>query len=253
MRSTCQKWFFLLILPGVLLAPAPASAQTAYAMTNARDTGGLDALQFIRIKFDSGYIPPRMRYAFFSNGMPPWAHDYPTSEHNLYNIIKRLTVIEVTGKPKILTLEENEIFNYPILYICEIGYWDLKEDGARRLGEYLRRGGFLIVDDFRLRHELNHFREQMQKAVPEFTERKLSSDHPIFNCFFRFPTLPMDSPYTWYGLPEYIGLFDENGRLAAIINYNNDVGDGWEQATSPNFSIESFKLGINYFIYAMTH
>jgi tetratricopeptide (TPR) repeat protein len=214
----------------------------------------LDVFQFIRIKHESSRIPAFAFYSFFQNGMEPWAHDYPTAEYNLYDMLERFTIIDVTHKPKILTLDDDEIFNYPVLYICEIGYWNLREPLAKRLGEYLNRGGFLIIDDFRLPNEMDNLRRQLRKAVPNYTEKILDSSHPIFNCFYEFPALPIDSPYSrGYGLPVYYGLFDENGRLAAIINYNNDIGDGWELATSPNFRVESFKLGINYFIYSMTH
>jgi hypothetical protein len=54
--------------------------------------------------------------------------------------------------------------------------------------------------------------------------------------------------------PEYWGIFDENDRLLMLINFNNDIGDGWELPNeTPEFSTESFKLGINYLIYSYTH
>lgn len=236
----------------VLLIPISLNAQN-FSGKNGADHE-LDMFQFIRIKHESGRIPAFAFYSFFRNRMEPWAHDYPTAEYNIYDMIERFTNINVTHKPKILTLDDDEIFNYPILYICEIGYWNLREPLAKRLGEYLNRGGFMIIDDFRLPNEMDNLRMQLRKAVPNYKEKVMDSSHPIFNCFYEFPTLPMDSPYSdGYGLPVYYGLFDENGRLAAIINYNNDVGDGWELMTSQNFRVESFKLGINYFIYSMTH
>lgn len=238
----------ILLMTGV----APALAQSG---NNGADDGVVnDVFQFIRIKHETGRIPAFAFYNFFRNGMEPWAHDYPTAEYNLYEMLERFTVLKVTNKPKVLTFEDDTIFNFPVLYICEIGYWNLRDELARRLGEYLRRGGFLIVDDFRMQNEMDNLRRQLRKAVPTFTEKRLDASHPIFNCFFEFDVLPMDSPYApEYGFPIYYGLFDENGRLAAIINYNNDIGDGWELMTSPNFRVESFKLGINYFIYSMTH
>ncbi|MFQ5628818.1 MAG: DUF4159 domain-containing protein [bacterium] len=242
-----------IILYLLLIVPFSLHAQD-FTGQNGTDLLQHDLLQFIRVKHESGRIPAMAFYSFFRNGMEPWAHDYPTAEYNLYDMIEKLTIVGVTHKTKILTLDSDEIFNYPILYICEIGYWQLREPLSKRLGEYLNRGGFLIVDDFRLPNEMDNLRRQLRKAVPNYKEKALDSSHPIFNCFFEFPTLPMDSPYSdRYGFPIYYGLFDENGRLAAIINYNNDVGDGWELATSPNFRVESFKLGINYFIYSMTH
>lgn len=243
----------IMLLLMLVVMGGPLAAQTTVADQFDGKIDEIDKFQFIRIKHYSPRIPQLYAMLFFSNGQAPWAHDYPTAEYNMYDMLKRLTVVDVTGDPKVLELDSDEIFNYPVLYLCEIGYWELKDDRARRLGEYLNRGGFLIVDDFRLQHELARFRQQMLKAVPNYTERALDHDHPIFNCFFKFDRLPMESPYNAYGDPVFYGWFDPNGRLAAIVNYNNDVGDGWEQMTSPSFEIESFKLGINYFIYSMTH
>ena len=237
---------FVLAAPQVILAQTTTNTQTGINFDPS-------LFQFIRVKHESGRIPAFAFYSFFRNGMEPWAHDYPTAEQNMYDMIERLTQVGVTHKTKILTLDSDEIFNYPLLYICEIGYWNLRDELAVRLGEYLKRGGFMIVDDFRLAEEMNNLRQQLKKAVPDFKIEKLNSSHPIFNCFFEFPYLPMDTPYYRYGDPIYYGMFDENGRLAAIINYNNDIGDGWEMATAANFRLESYKLGINYFIYSMTH
>ncbi len=215
----------------------------------------LDRFQFIRIKHESPEIPYAYAMQFFRNGEAPWAHDFPTAEYNMYDILAQRTAIKVTGDPRVLTFDDDEIFDYPVLYICEIGYWKLSDERAQRLGEYLKRGGFMIVDDFRMLHELDSFREQMRKAVPEFTESPLKADHAIFNCYFEFPTLPLETPYNRFGPPVFYGWFDEDGRLAAIVNYNNDIGDGWEIArvTTRRFSASSFMLGINYFIYSLTH
>lgn len=44
--------------------------------------------------------------------------------------------------------DSDEIFEWPWLYAVEVGYWELSEPQAKRLREYLDRGGFLMVDDF---------------------------------------------------------------------------------------------------------
>jgi hypothetical protein len=57
--------------------------------------------------------------------------------------------------------------------------------------------------------------------------------------------------------PIFYGLHDEDGRLQAVANFNNDIGDYWEwsdERFSPiELSNEAYKLGINYVIYALTH
>jgi hypothetical protein len=42
-----------------------------------------------------------------------------------------------------------------------------------------------------------------------------------------------------------------------LINWNADLGDGWEHAADPiyprKFSVIAYRLAVNYAIYAMTH
>jgi len=218
-------------------------------------TDGADKFQFVRIKFESRNIPAFSIMNFFASGIQPWAHDYPDAEINMYEMLEENTPIRTTGEPLVLTFDDDAIFNYPVLYICEIGYWYLKEEQAVRLGEYIDRGGFIIVDDFRTRNEMFNFRQQMRKAIKGYTEKRLRPSDPIFNCYFEFTSLPVQSPYSRrFGRPEFWGWFDKNDRLALIVNYNNDIGDGWElEDQNTNRQLTSFKLGINYFIYSMTH
>jgi Domain of unknown function (DUF4159) len=56
---------------------------------------------------------------------------------------------------------------------------------------------------------------------------------------------------------KFYGYYDERGRLIMIINHNNDIGDFWEWIDQPRYplqpSIEGLRLGIDYFLFAMTH
>ena len=65
---------------------------------------------------------------------------------------------------------------------------------------------------------------------------------------------------TAYGTPNFLGLFennDRNGRLLAIANAGADIGDLWEWAAEGWYPVdptsEAFRIGVNYFIYAVTH
>lgn len=207
------------------------------------------AFTFVRVQWEGG----RRGYGFsgFGNG-PLWAHDYPTAEQNLYTAIKALTSLPITHENKILTLDDDAVFDFPFMYICEVGYWTITEKEAERLAEYLKRGGFLIVDDFRGGYEWNNFADQIKRAAPA-APQTITVEHPIFHCFFDFTKLGERAPYGGLA-PRYLAIFDEQGRLMVIIHHNDDIGDGWEWPdTDVEFSTEAFKLGINYLIYAMTH
>jgi hypothetical protein len=57
--------------------------------------------------------------------------------------------------------------------------------------------------------------------------------------------------------PKWFGIYDDNRRLMVGINYNQDVGDSWEEANNPAYPVPmttlGYRFGINYIIYAMTH
>jgi hypothetical protein len=230
----CVEIAFAQVAPAPMANGTPPSAQ---------------AFTFVRIQWESG----RYGYGFsgFGNG-PLWAHDFPTAEQNFYTALSALTSLPLTYENKILTLKDEEIFDFPFLYICEVGYWSINEEEGKRLAEYLSRGGFLIVDDFRGVHEWSNFLDQIKRVAPK-APQLLNIDHPIFHCFFDFERIGDHAPYGGY-VPLYYALYDDKNRMMAIINRNNDIGDGWEwPETDAVFSTEAFKLGINYLIYAMTH
>ncbi|MFQ5604189.1 MAG: DUF4159 domain-containing protein [bacterium] len=211
-----------------------------------------DEFKFIRIRWQENGI----RYGYgFSTNAPFWAHDYPQAEKNLYTALKATTSIKVSEDNKVLTFADEEIFKYPFIYACEIGYLTLSDAEVKNLREYLLRGGFLMVDDFRWRFEWQNWINEIRKVLPNHSIRKLNVTHPIFHCFFdlRNSDIHQLTPYLSVP-PEYWAIFDENDRIMVIINYNNDVGDGWELPNeTPEFSTESYKLGINYLIYSYSH
>ena len=52
-------------------------------------------------------------------------------------------------------------------------------------------------------------------------------------------------------------IFDKDGRMMVMINWNTDLGDAWEWADNPyyplHFSTYAFQMGVNFVVYAMTH
>lgn len=243
---TTRALFFIAIL--LLPHIAAAQTETPHAQNGMANSSPVTStFTFVRVEWQGE------NYGFSGRGNGPlWAHDYPAAEQNLYTALNALTNVPLNYEYKIISLNDEAIFDYPFLYICEVGYWAPNEKEIEILREYLQRGGFLLIDDFRGGFEWRNFEAQMQRIIPQ-KPRPLELSHPIFHCYFEFELLGEHSPY-WNMTPQYFGLFDTKGRLMAVINYNNDIGDGWEWPESDEiFSTEAFKLGINYIIYAMTH
>ncbi len=194
---------------------------------------------------------------------PPWRHDYPSSDEYLIGLLHELTGVRVTPNSyKIVRLDSEEVFKYPFLYLSEPGFLALNNKEIANLGEYIRRGGFIMADDFRTGEylhgpeELDVLRYYLKRAVPERELVRLDLSHPVFHSFFDIDTLKMKPPYGEF-VPQFWGMSDEHGNLQLIANYNNDVGDFWkylDHGDKPlKDSSEAIRLGINTIVYAMSH
>jgi hypothetical protein len=98
----------------------------------------------------------------------------------------------------------------------------------------------------------------MRRVIPDVEVMNLPVDHHIFDSFYHI-TEPWKSGSQLNGDPEFYGIFEDNDpdkRLLAIINYQNDLGENWQYSATGMIPIdrtnESYKLGINYYIYALT-
>lgn len=255
---------------------APTSAATAPHEARAPATPPLLAApalpqQFEEIPYDGRFTFLRVYFESGSRGFdgfgggrggrgePPWAHDYPRAETNFAKILAETTMMTpYMDGSRVLAMDDPEIFKYPVIYMVEVGYWRPSEAEIRALGDYLSKGGFLIVDDFRDR-QIYSFVDVIQQALPGIQPLEMPTDHGIFDAFFR-----IEDPYALippYGRsrPLYLGLFENNdpgGRLMAILNYNNDIAEYWEWSDTDFAPIEltneAYKLGVNYVIYALT-
>jgi hypothetical protein len=195
---------------------------------------------------------------------PPWWHDWPFSDEFVTSLLHELTGVRTTSEShQNVELENPEIFKYPFLYFSEPGFMNLNDREIANLGEYIRRGGFVMADDFREpgmlpgdENELEVLKYYLSRAVPEYKLVRLDLSHPIFHQFFDITTLDMDPPYGDFR-PQFWGLQDEHGKLRLIADYNNDLGDYWEDLDKGSAAVKpavwATQLGINYVLYAMSH
>ena len=188
---------------------------------------------------------------------PPWSHDWPRSEEHFMKILAEVTKLDVNPSGHITSFQSDDCFKYPIAYLCEVGYIRLSKEEAHRMAEYLLRGGFLIVDDFRGEWELSNFENQMKQVFPDRSLEELPRTHEIWKCFYDISDLSIEPPYPQMGPPQYFGMSDDNGRLMMVVDFNNDISDYWEWSDDPLMPIESsneaYRYGVNYVMYALTH
>ncbi|MCI0336554.1 MAG: DUF4159 domain-containing protein [Acidobacteria bacterium] len=221
---------------------------------------------FVRVRFDTSQYASGYRYNnILGDGGPPWSHDYPVAGRHLMKIMDELSKIDANldvNEP-IVTFDDPAIFKFPFAYLCEVGFMELSDREIAGMREYLLRGGFLMVDDFRTPYEFQNFQQNVKRAFPEYALKRLDVTHPVFNCFFSIKTLELDPMYGGgyvtrdTQIPEFWGLEDETGRLMMVVDYNYDMSDFWQFSDDPFRPIEetneAYKFGVNYIIYALTH
>src|SRR5262249_26467111 len=130
--------------------------------------------------------------------------------------ISRLTAIHTTKESfQIVDIASKELFKYPFLYLSEPGFLDLEKDDVKNLREYLDRGGFLLIDDFRGNgfdnSEMENLQVQLKKMYPGRDLVPLKADHPIFTAFFDVDATKMLPPYRLpnSGEPQFLGMVDD--------------------------------------------
>lgn len=210
---------------------------------------------------DTEFTYARIRYHMTRDAVfvreVPWHHDYPFGDEIFPTFVKEVTGVNTKSDSyQIVDIDSPELFDYPFAYLCEPGYLNLNEKDTKNFREYLDRGGFVLVDDFRGPRHLDNLIREMKKVYPAREIVRLDISHPIFNSFYKIDSLEMAPPYG--NMPvEFLGLKDDHDRLQMVINYNNDLSEVWEWLDKGELPLSdaalSLKLGVNYLVYAFTH
>jgi len=210
---------------------------------------------------DSTFAFTRVRYGTRVGSNCGWEHDYPTADRNFSAILDYITNMRVHLKDSnILDLDDKRIFQNPVIYMSEPGCWTTDETEAASLRKYLLKGGLIIFDDFDGEPEWRNLVTQMKVVLPDHDFIRLDVSHPLFQSFYSLRSLNIPHPMLPTIEPIFYGLFDDNGtggRLLAIANYNNDIGDYWEWSAEGLYgdagTTDAYRLGVDYLVYAMTH
>ncbi len=202
-----------------------------------------------------------------------WLVDWPEADDHFTTGIQRLTRID-TGAPLHFRITDNQLFDNPWVYATQTGWWGLTDAETSRLGEYLLRGGFLVVDDFWGGEQWEIFRQTMNRVLPKRTINDISEADAVMHVLYdirekdrtfipgsrhlrRAPGGEIVVQQPAGTAPAWRAMYDDKHRMVVAINYDTDVGDAWEFADVPEYpeamTTLAYRYGINYIIYAMTH
>ena len=252
------RWVRITAALVLIAAVAGAVRSDAQGRAPQRDSSYDGRFTFVRLRWQSDGSVGGFGRRGFNNA---WNHDYPRADQHLSRIAKDLTALDIrTDASLILTLDDPELFNYPIAFMWEPGFWNLTESEAVSFRAYLLKGGFAVFEDFDGAQQWSVFEAQMRRVLPEARFVKLDRSHRIFNTFFNIKDIDaIVHPMTGIH-PNYYGIYEDNDpskRLMVIANFDNDVPEYWEWSAEGLYpfdaSNEAFKLGVNYLIYGLTH
>jgi hypothetical protein len=199
-----------------------------------------------------------------------WSRDYPKADRQFLIALKRLTRVNARPVEQVVNLDSDgpeSIENFPWVYAVQVQTWTFTEPEAKRLREYLLKGGFLMVDDFHGATDWEHFMNGMLMVFPDRPIEDLTDKDEIFHVLYdlteRFQVpgeqyVGTGRTYEKDGyIPEWRAIKDDRGRVMVAICHNMHLGDAWEWADDPRypekFASLAFRLGINYVMYGMTH
>lgn len=229
--------------------------------------------------FDGGYQFCRLVFRQGNGDGAGWNVDWPRADINLSIRLAELSRVSVSmegpdmPRTVLVRLNSAEIFHCPFVMMTEPGAAYFDEEEARRLREYLLKGGFLWADDFWGDYAWEYWESMLRRALPsaEFPIVELDRDHTIFQQMLNARDVPqIPGIGYWDGAnrtsergpetvtPHYRAILDSRGRVMVLMTFNTDFGDSYErEAANPlyfqRFSVPGYAFGINAIIYAMTH
>ncbi|HXD73540.1 MAG TPA: DUF4159 domain-containing protein [Vicinamibacterales bacterium] len=286
-----KRWLFGAMV-AVLVAATAAVAQRRRADPFGGGFGGFRQRVPVlkNTPYDGRFTFVRMNYestpdGYWYGGTPAWSHGYPVAEKNLVQIMNEVSYLGANTEAfNSIRFDDPDLYKYPIAYVIEPDWWAITESEERAMRDYMLKGGFIIVDDFKVRgrrgfggfgggqgaefvRELPYggggwpsFEVMMKSVMPNYKFFDMKAEHPIFHSFFEINRLDNFPQAYIAGNPIFKALYEDNDpekRIMMIVNYNTDISQYWEwsgRGFRPfDETNEAYKLGVNYLIYGLTH
>ena len=93
-----------------------------------------DVFTFVRVRYQS--------WGRYGGG---WETDFPDADLNLCFRLQQMTSLKVDPTPRIVSLTDEKLFDYPFIYIVEPGGLEFTDEEVVALRRYLNNGGFSHV------------------------------------------------------------------------------------------------------------
>ena len=270
MKSRIALWLSLTLTTGALVTDAQ---QTNLAVASDPLPVAIKKPEELKIKHQS-FTFVRIKYSGVRGRVGSWYTDFPDADLNFTMHFQEVTGMKCDTDGLVLDLTDPRLRQQPFIYIAEGGRMHLEDGEVKNLQDYLLAGGFLMVDDFWGEAEWASLARELRRVFPDREPVDLPLSHEVFRSFYEIQKRPQ-VPNVMLGIqsqftgvtweredakePHYRGLFDDSGRMVAILCHNTDLGDGWERADKSEYYFREFSLkraypmGINIVVYALSH
>jgi len=219
-----------------------------------------------RLQYNSSYGGGGGVFGGF-RGFGGWSQDYPKADNDCLIALRRLTRINSPAPLSVVDLDSDHLFDYPWIYGVSVQNWTFTDEEAKRLHDYLYKGGFLMVDNIHGTDDWERFMAGMRQVLPDLPVEDLQDNDEIYHTLydidekFQIPSeiyVNTGRTYEKDGyVPKWRAIRNDHGRIMVAICANMHLGDAWEWADSPQypekFSGLAFRIVLNYITYSMTH
>jgi hypothetical protein len=178
----------------------------------------------------------------------------------IIDALLQYTTLRVDPVEHVLPLADERMLAAPFCYLAGHKLVELNPDERRNFEAYVRRGGFVLVDD--CNHDIDglfakSFEAEVATIFGESALQKLAPKHPLYSSFFRFDG-PPNTGYELNGwgddlVHDYLRGIAIDGRLG-ILYSNKDYGCEWDYDwRNKRWNAEdNSKFAVNIVVYALT-
>ena len=179
---------------------------------------------------------------------------------NLLRELANSTSLEVSLRPKEITLTNSNLFTYPFLYMTGHGEFVLSDQECNNLRKYLSRGGFLLVDNRTgLKAFDTSFRHYIKNIFPDKKLTRISPTHPIYSTIHDIKSVKYTDHARLINASDlpYLEGISIGGNIVLVYS-KYDLAWGWQNVVSYPIRLgikypDSIKLATNIVAYALTH
>lgn len=209
----------------------------------------------------------RVGWARLKTASPDWRR-HAGSDPTLTNFFRAQTTLNIEPVWYTADVERlDELCKYPLLFTQNVGFV-ADHPGRDNVAEYVRRGGFMLVDACHDIHVTPDFEEFLRQqfafyavVLPEARIVPLPPTHDVYRCFFEIPD--GKPPHTFMGnvynpSKARHGLYGVmiGSRMAGVIGVCG-WQCGWDHVTEhasntpPGLDVACMRMVVNIYIYAM--